>query len=232
MSVLNDADALKWGTVTVNKAYMGTTEVWPAGGPPPGNAFVSDEFNDSSLDPMWTVFDPLTAGATAVESGTVLTMSVPVDYAYDPSHDPSYAFTVLQDVDDEDFTIEMRSPDVAATQYSWIGIWVEEDGNDWMRFVVRSSGIVGKNHVEVKYAVAGSGTTEIYDEIFIPSETRVKVDRSGDDWTFSYWDNFDSYVTKSSFAHSMTVNKVGLFIGTYLTAPAWSVDMDWIRNIA
>ena len=230
MSVLNDADALKLGNVPVLKAYMDSVEVYSASTGAPN--IKDDEFNDGSIDPVWTITDPNSPNGTVSESGTTLTMSIPSGTEYDPSNVPAEPLTLLQDVADEDFTLEIRATPVPAEKYSWTGIWVREDGDHWARFCVRSNGRANKNNVESKYASGDSGTTDVYEEHTGLSEVRVKVARSGDDWTFSYWNSGGSYTTYPTYTHSMVVNQVGLFVATYSLDPAHSADFDWFREVS
>ena len=197
------------------------------------DAFVSDDFNDCAVAPMWSFVNPLGDG-TATSNGTQLLLSVPGGVAHDVWAGGNMAPRVMQEVGDDDVGIEVGFESAVTDSYEMQGIIAEQDAGNYLRF--DTYGHAGQTYVFVARFVNGQPTTIANVAVGTPSTTDpsagLRVTRTGDTWTMDYRLDGSGWITATSFVHAMTLTQLGVFAGNAGAAPAHTAIIDYAFNTA
>jgi len=212
----------------------------------------SDDFNACSLDTgTWTFVNPQ-ADATHDMVGSFsddawLSISVPSNA---DGHNIWYygndAPRIMQDVSDADFEIEVKFESPVSQTYQMLGILVEEDSDNFLRFDFHSKDDGTKLLAAVlepdpspppPLTATVEYNTRILDANIAPLWMRVQ--RQGDQWR-QFWstDGVD-WTNNVTFTHELTVAKVGVFASNAdpdgaggQPAPAYTGYIDYFFNTA
>ncbi|MDD9966924.1 MAG: hypothetical protein OXR73_11900, partial [Myxococcales bacterium] len=203
------------------------------GGGSGGGTFVSDDFDAPSLDPVWTVVDPLGDGSVAtVGAGTgdaLLLMTVPGG----PEHDvwgTNDGLRVMQSVADTDLTLEVAFESDPSLRYQGHGLLIEESAGHWLRFDTYHNGT--RQYVFAASTVGGQSSQELrvtYDS----GVERLRVSRSGDQWTLEAMPPGGSYEVIGSFTHTLAVSSAGIVVfnaASSGSSPEHTAVIDFIQS--
>lgn len=210
-----------------------TTSV-PAGDP---SGIVSDDFNQANLNTgLWTLIDPLGDAGLAVEgagSGNArLLFSVPAGASHDP-WTVNTAPRLLQAANNTDFSLETKFETQPQLRYQSQGLFIEQDGNNWLRFDFYNDGAATRIFAAGK--TAGAMSTRISRVITAGAPLYLRVTRSGNQWTLSYSYDGSAWQSAGSFSQTLTVRAVGPFVGNFgsgSNAPAFTAAIDYFFNRA
>ena len=201
---------------------------------------LSDDFDRANLDSSrWTFVNPLDDGWVAMTgqntADAYLELSVPEGPTHDPWNAENRSVRVMQSAADTDFEIEVKfdsEPDPTKA-YQLQGIIIEESDNNWLRFNLQSNG--SNLLVFASSTVSGSSSAKINLTVSSGAATYLRVNRSGDTWTFSYSGDGSAWTVAGSFTHSMVVSSMGPFAanhGSGNNAPAYTAEVDYFFNTA
>jgi len=207
------------------------------------STIVSDDFNAYTLDTdLWTFIDPLT-DATHSMIGTFtenawLSITVPSGTSHDIWESGNFAPRIMQPANDTDFEIEVKFESGLSEAYQMLGLLVEQDHDDFLRFEFYSEG----SRTRLFAAILEPGTlnplapTVKYNEPItglneLPLYMRVR--REENEWTQSYSFDGTNWVAPVSFTHTMTVTAVGTYASNAgSSAPAYTGYIDYFFNTA
>ena len=190
---------------------------------------VSDDFfPETTINPVWRLYNPA-GDADLVFSGTNCELSVPAGTEHNLWTHNADAPRLLQASDDIDFTIEVKFESTPTTQYQLQGIIVQETDDRLIRFGTFSSGspnlfctvLDGSSVVQ---------TPAVPSLTFLPHY--IRVERSGDLWTYSYSDDGSSWEVAVSFSQTFSVTEVGFYAGNAGANPAFTASADYFMNLA
>jgi peptidoglycan/xylan/chitin deacetylase (PgdA/CDA1 family)/regulation of enolase protein 1 (concanavalin A-like superfamily) len=203
----------------------------------PATGIVSDDFNVCTLDPRWTVVDPLggtTVGVVGIGGNDArLRIAIPAGKIHDLWTDNSAAVRVLQAAPNADFEVQAKFDSSLTANYQFQGIDIEQDSTHLVRFDVDYNGIATS-----LFAASISGTTptvRLAKPIAGASPIWLDVKRAGDNWTLSYSTNGTTWNTVATFTFAMTVARAGPCAGTYAASgspPAFTCLVDYFMNVA
>ena len=224
MALLNTADAVYAGVNLADRVYKGADLVW--GSAPVSGPFVSDEFNDASLNgSLWTSVDPHAVSTISV-SGGQLSMSIPAGTGYSTYSDAGLG--VRQPCADTDFQVEARFTSTTDTKYqsNTIGVW--GTGDNMVMLEVYSN----PPNIRVSAINRTSGTSaEEYNSVFsAPDPIRLRITRVGNNWDFEYSPDATSWTSFGNFNKTMTVDEIGPVTGTGGDLPAFECLVDYFRD--
>ena len=193
---------------------------------------VSDDFSAANIDlGTWTIVDPVGDGGFQV-AGNELQISVPGGVSHDIWTSGNDAPRLVQPVDDADFGIEAKFSTMPGAKYQLQGILVEAGNGNFIRFDVFSTG----RRVKIFSATftSGSPSTEVNTRIRPPgSDVYLRVDRSGNSWTFDYSFDGSDWSTAANFTHALNVQEVGVYAGNAGgSPPAYTASVDYFFNVA
>ncbi|MGE3166570.1 MAG: DUF1349 domain-containing protein [Planctomycetota bacterium] len=198
------------------------------------SSIVSDDFNSTDLDPIWTFVDPVGDSSyvlDGVDSGSaVLELTVPSGTPHDVWTNGNDAARVVQTIQDTNFDLEVKFESVVTVRYQMQGIVVEQDAGNFIRFdTVKNSSSV---RLFAATFVNGSPNVELNITIAPEPEIYFRLSRVGDTWTFSTSNDGQDYQTAVSFNHPMVVSTVGPFVGNAggSNAPGFTARVDYFFN--
>jgi len=200
---------------------------------------VSDDFNWCALQlDRWTVVDPV--GDCEIEiigAGTgnaQLQFVLPAGSEHDGWIGSNHIARVVQNVDNADFTVEVKIDSPVTQVYQGAGIIVLEDDTrfircEWHRapdgpkFFIAS--VLGASATVHHYANAPAG-----------APIWLRLARTGNNWTASYSTNGTTFSNIGSFSSTLAVSQLGPYALNAGTAPgnepAFSALIDYFFNTA
>ncbi|MFN0158705.1 MAG: immunoglobulin domain-containing protein [Bacteroidota bacterium] len=197
---------------------------------------VSDDFNADTLNTsLWQFINPLGDGTLSITgTGTVnawLSMSVPAGVDHNVWVNGNLSPRIMQPASDTDFEVEVKYETGVSQRFQMLGVAVEQDTNDFIRFEFHSDGtttrlfvaslINGAPTIRVNSSIAPNGTFPLY----------MRVRRADDSLRVFYSLNGTTWTSGASFIHPLSVTKVGAFVGNTGTAiPAHAGSLDYFFN--
>jgi len=202
-----------------------TDTTFTTGSPAVATTLVSDEFNTTSLNSVWTFTNPLGNGGIETPD-TVARITVLQGTEHDFWTTGYNVARITQNANNTDFeaTVKWNSAiSGTSTQFRLQGIVVEQDENDLIRFDFTSvpgqmrifaaafnNGFVRDSiRVKVETTIPGAGTQPLW----------LRVKREGNVWTQSYSYDGTIWIVATVFHHALTVTKVGVFAGNAGSSP-------------
>ncbi len=193
----------------------------------PLTAPVSDDFSDDVLDSMWVLGGP--AGAQNLASdGTDAYLEIVVPTGSFNAWNTNTAVRSVQAVLDEDFQLEARFLSNPSGDYQDQGILIEEDDQNFIRFDVYSDG----SSTYVFGGVIDGGSSQVLFNIEVPvgGAEYLRVDRSGDVWTFEYSADGENWTTAGTTTYALNVTGVGPYASAQ--SGGYVAQVDYFFNTA
>lgn len=216
------------GGVTVNSAnsmFTTRSSFVPSG-------IQTDQFQGASLNvSLWSILNPL-GDASIQMTGTQLALTIPAGTTHDLWSNNTNAPRVTQACANADFDIEAKFDSPLAAQYLVQGILVQQDGTNFIRFDVISTG----TSLRVFAATLQAGTPTVRIDQSTPfintAPILLRVLRSGNLFTMLYCVDGTNWFTAGSFTHTVTVGSVGIFAGNAGNNPGFTCYVDYFKNKA
>jgi hypothetical protein len=190
----------------------------------------TDNFNGTEPNQaVWTFINPLGDGAVTAGSGA-LSIAVPGGDNHDPSI-PNNAPHLMANIQDVNFTIEVKFTSGPELEYQMQGLLAEQDDNNFIRFDFFSDGSNVRLYAES--FTDGSGSTKLNTIIAAGSAYYLRIDRQADQWTLDYSYDGNDWGSAASFSRTMTVGSVGIHAGNYSDsddAPAFTAVADYFSS--
>jgi hypothetical protein len=201
------------------------------------SSIVSDDFNTCDLDDgLWEWTDPR-GDASYNTTGTFtedawLSISVPAGTSHDVWTGGNFAPRIMQPANNVDFEIEVKFESVVSQEYQMQGVLVEQDSDDFLRFDFHS--VDSSTRIFAASFTSGSPPSQkILQVITGGAPLYMRVRRTGDQWALSYSYDGENWTTSGSFAHALSVTKVGAFVGNAGSSPpAHTGSIDYFFNSA
>ncbi len=228
---LPQLSALRLGPVLI--AALATVVLFVAQGLSPLSAsspagIGSDEFNGSSLSSTWTVVDPRGDSTVTVGGGTV-SISSPGSPTHDIWVNGVNAARIMQPVSNNDFQVESKFDSAVTQKYQLQGILVTDGANNFLRFGNYSTGSLTKAFVAAINPVTNDVTIYLNQSVPISATSYLRLDRTGDQWTFERSVDGTNWQTLTTINHSFNMTSIGVYAGNAAGASHTGV-IDYFRD--
>lgn len=192
----------------------------------PPSTIVSDDFNQATLNTsLWTFFNPLgdatlSMNSTSTDSARMF-ISVPAGVTHQPWTGGNLAPRVMQASNNTDFEVQIKFESPVSQRFRMQGMIAEQDQRNYIRFDIESD-------LTNTRAFAANIVNDTATQAFVPVVIGaggiplqyMRVKRLGDQWTMSYSLNGTSWTQAGTFARTLTIDSVGVFIGNAGTTPS------------
>lgn len=199
----------------------------------------SDDFNSYSLNTnIWTFINPPATGDSSMSmTGTNLLINVPAGNNHRIWTDGNNAPRIMQNANNTDFEIEVKFDSALSMEYQMQGIVIEQDPANFIRYDFYSDGNGTRIFAFAATLAEGTSSAKIDAAINNPgAPLYMRIKREADKWTQSYSFDGQNWAVSGIFNHSLTVTKVGVFVGNEAasggTAPAYLGSIDYFFNTA
>ena len=191
--------------------------------------FVSDDFDDPTLDPaLWTFVDPR-ADSSALVNGTQLEITASDADFHGVWTNGNFAPRVAQPVGDVDFEVEVKFESDVALEGHEQGILIEQGPNDVIRFDVHRTG--GQTYLFAASIFGGGFQIHLNQALALPVPHYLRIGRVGDQFTVSYSLDGVSFVPADTFVQPMTVSQISVYAGND-GSTAHTAIVDYFFNTA
>ena len=197
----------------------------------PAFAFVSDDFNRTSLAPMpWSVVNPRNDGSVSLTgAGTPdawLQLSVPGGTAHD-AWGTNNSLRVMQPAANQDFAAEAKFDSVPAQKYQTQGLLVQQDANNWLRFNIHYDG--SSLRAYAAKTVNGASTQIVNAKQATGTKFWIRVERTGNTWVMRTSVNGSAWAQVTSFTYGLNVTSIGPFAANSGSpVPAFTALVDYV----
>jgi regulation of enolase protein 1 (concanavalin A-like superfamily) len=229
--------ATRWRSVVrmvALAAVVGGAVVAPGAGSAgaAGAGFESDDFNASTLNTSrWEVVDPRgdgTVATTGAGSGQAqLALTVPATVSHD-AWTTNNALRVMQDVSDEDFSVEASFTSSPTARYQMQGLMAAQADGTFLRYSIHHTGTDLRLYAAT---VTPTGATKHVETVVAGgAAARLRMTRAGDQWALAYSSNGTSWTTAAVFSRALTISSLGVFAGNHSTSgapPAYTALVDY-----
>ncbi|MEE9412186.1 MAG: DUF1349 domain-containing protein [Methylococcales bacterium] len=201
---------------------------------------LSDDFNSdtSEPNPVWRFYDPLDISSgndpgesTLTFDGTNALIAIPEGTAHNLWRPLSNnkAPRLLQPTLNTDFQFEVKFETTPNTSSQLQGIIVQESDDVFLRFDIFYN--TSSVKLFVSYINSTTNTNTIYAYTTLPNSPNYRqVIRSGDDWTFRYSTDGNTWEFVN-FTKSLAVTEVGFFAGNARQNPDFLSSVDYFINL-
>ncbi|MEM8852780.1 MAG: Ig-like domain-containing protein, partial [Pseudomonadota bacterium] len=194
----------------------------------PQFGFVSDDFSGAVTGAGWSFEGPVGSASLHQEDGEgLLRLTVPtgnndVWQTVDAPH-------FMQSVQDTDFAIEAKLLTLPTERTQMVGLLVEEDDANWIRFDTLFDG----TDLRLFAAVTRDGVSSaVFNTPIQAGEANhLRITREGDNWTLAYSSDGVAWNDGVSFSEAMVVREAGVFAATAHKAPGFAADIDYVKVV-
>ena len=181
---------------------------------------VSDNFDESTLNPsLWTLENPVGDG-TVTMNGSAATLNVPSGTTHDAWTGTDNAVRIMQPVGNSNFSVDARFQSAVEIGNQDEGILAEQDSSDFVRFDVYYNGTSGPQLFAA--GISGStGTVFVNTPITLGKGPLIlRLARSGNVWTGSWSTDGINFTSTASFTFDLNIARVGPYAGTSASTAA------------
>lgn len=184
-------------------------------------SITSDEFDGTSLDPMWSVVDPV-GDATVATTGGNLVISLPGGVSHNLWR-PDRSVKVLQPAPDADLSVEAALESTLDSKFQMMGIVAVQGAGHLVRYDVFHDGASPRIHAAT--FVDGKPNARFNNRIAAMPRA-LRMDRGGDTWSLTYTLDGATWVEAGTFTHSLAVTAVGPWAGNHGTSSSEPPPLD------
>ncbi len=191
---------------------------------------VSDEFSDDFLDTnLWTFVDPVGDSSIAVSDGS-LRISVPAESDHDIWTSGNRAPRVFQQIDDTNFSLEVKFGSTPTEQYQFQGLLIEEDATNFIRFDFYSD--KSSLHVFGANFVDGAPVALFDKTIEVSSAYYLKTNRKGDHFEMYYSFDGATWIVAGTIDRNLKVTRANVYAGNAsgASSPAFTAAVDYVLS--
>jgi uncharacterized repeat protein (TIGR02543 family) len=192
----------------------------------------SDDFNRCALNSSrWSFVNPLNDAALTI-TGAGAQISVPAGVDHDIWTAGNRAPRLMQPAANTDFELEAKFESALTARYQFHGILVEANAGNFIRFNFQFDGAT-TSVVAISFA-DGVPTVRASRAIAAGAPLYMRILRAGNSWSIYYSYNGTAWSTEPmlTFAHELSVTKVGVFAGNAGDNPAFTSVIDYFFNTA
>lgn len=192
----------------------------------------SDDFNQNNLDSRWTFVNPVGDGYAAI-TGVGQDAHLELNVPSGPSHDPwdyNESVRVMQPAADTDFDVTVKFDSIPSLALQMQGLIVEQDSANWIRFGNYSD---GEYLILFAAITTQNSSQDVLTEYVTVSGSSIylRVQRSGDNWSYSYSEDGVIWTLAGSFQVPLTVTKIGIYGANHGDpSPAYTARVDYFEE--
>ncbi|WP_425053528.1 cadherin-like domain-containing protein [Psychromarinibacter sp. S121] len=193
--------------------------------PAPGPS--SSDFSGAELDPAWTFEGPAgTSSALQTNATDAFLSLVTPDGNFDIWNENNAA-RAMQEIEDEDFSVETRFLSTPSERYQMQGLLVEQDADNWLRFDTHWNG----SQLIAFGAVTVDGVSSTAFQVTVPGGTApyLRLTRADDLWTLEYSQDGSAWTVAGSVTHVLEATSFGVFAGNTEDANGFTAQVDYVE---
>lgn len=184
---------------------------------PPQIGTYSDEFNATTIDPQWTVVDPVGDGAVTA-NGAELVIFVPgAGVPHDAWSGGNESVRAMHPLPNEDFFMEISLKSIVEQRFQSQGFLVEVDSDNFIRFDFYSDDLQTFAHIGSIVDSVGTSISTI--PVTTAQAQFLRVKRTGDLWEQWYSHNGVNWTLAGSFTRAINIVNAGVFAGNVGSTP-------------
>lgn len=199
-------------------------------------AIKSDSFSGCELNTsVWSYINPL-SDAPLNMTGAGAQISVPGGASHDLWKPTLRAPRLMQFVNDtQEFEVEVKFASTLTGKTQTMGILVQQDADNWLRFNFQSDGQQGGLPLNSIVAVDAKNNNPIVvfsTPVTLGANNYMRVSRVGAVWNLQYSTDGVNWIFATTLTRTLTMNQIGAFIGNTGTNPAFVGVIDYFINTA
>jgi regulation of enolase protein 1 (concanavalin A-like superfamily) len=199
---------------------------------PPG-AIYSDDFGDCTIDTsVWSFINPK-GDATMTHTGTGIQLAVPAGVAHDLWRQGLQAPRLMQFITNQDFDVEVKFDTLIDKKTQSMGILVQQDASNWLRFNFQNDGVNANSLVVVSSLNNIANAQVVFTTpVTLTPPSYMRLNRAGDLWNVQYSTDGTNWTFATSVTRTLNVTQIGPYIGnTGSNPPQYTGVIDYFENL-
>lgn len=197
----------------------------------PGN-IVSSDFSGCTIDTsIWSFINPQN-DATLNLTGAGAQISIPGGLAHDNWRQGLNAPRLMQYVTNQNFDVEVKfdTPVTAKTQS--LGILVQQDASNWLRFNFQNDGASGNSLVVVDTKNNTNNAQAVFSTpVATTAPSYMRLNRAGDLWNVQYSVDGTNWIFATTVTRTLTMNQIGPYVANAGSNPQYLGGIDYFENM-
>ncbi|MEM6487161.1 MAG: Ig-like domain-containing protein, partial [Pseudomonadota bacterium] len=188
--------------------------------------FSSDDFS-GALGSAWRIEGPAGISGATGSAGAEAYLELTTPNGNFDLWGTNNSARAMQTVPDGDMELSARFLTTPSVGYQMHGLLFEQDAANWIRFDVFSDG----SSLRAFAAVTLNGSSSVKLSVAVPAEAAeyLRVDRTGNVFTFQYSTDGATWTTAGSFTQSLALSAAGVFAGNVGGATGYTAQVDWVE---
>ena len=137
----------------------------------------------------------------------------------------------MQFVTNQDFDVEVKFASMLNSKTQTMGMLVEQDSSNWLRFNFQNDGL-GLNSLVVVDTKNGNAAVVSTTPITIGTANYMRLNRAGDQWNLQYSTDDTTWVPAATITRTLTMSQIGAFVGNTGNNPAFTGVIDYFISTA
>ena len=189
----------------------------------------SSDFSACVIDSaVWSYIDPL-GDSPLVWTGTGAQISVPANTGHDIWRSNLNSPRLMQYVANQDFDIEVKFDKHLSKKTQSIGVLVQQDTANYLRFNFQSEGAV--TSLVLVNTVNGNSAVAFTTPVTLTGPSYMRINRAGDVWNLQYSIDGVNWTFATTFTRTLVLSQIGPFVGNTGTDPAHVNVIDYFVNL-
>jgi len=194
-------------------------------------AILSDEFAGCTLDTsVWSYINPAN-DAPLKMTGAGAQISVPAGTGHDLWKQGLKAPRLMQYVNNQNFDVEVKFDSTIGKNTQTMGILVQQDTSNWMRFNFQSNG-PGVSSIVIVSSVKNDPVAVFTTPITVGEANYMRLNRAGDVWNLQYSIDGSNWIFVTTVTRTLTMSEIGPYVGNTGPNPAHVGVIDYFENLA
>lgn len=192
---------------------------------------LSDEFAGCTLDSsVWSYINPLNDSPLSM-TGTGAQIHVAKDTSHDLWKQGLQAPRLMQFVANQDFDVEVKFDSTISKKTQAIGLLVQQDANNWLRFNFQNDGS-GTNSLVIVNSVNNNPVVAFTMPITVGPANYMRLNRAGNYWSLQYSPDGTTWIFGTTIERTLTMSEIGPYVGNASNNPEHIGVIDYFENLA
>lgn len=194
-------------------------------------AIVSDNFSQCTLDTStWSFVNPRNDSQLAL-TGLGAQITVPAGVSHDLWKSGLFAPRLMQYVTNQNFGVEVKFDTPVTQRTQSMGLLVQQDNGNWLRFNFQNDGLSGSSLVVVN-SNKGNQAVAFSTPVTMGNNSYLRVNRLDSIWNIDYSMDGTNWTFATTITRTLNMTEIGPYVGNGGPNPQFIGHIDYFESKA